>query len=164
MDKDEKLWDIANVVDEKTPTYYTDMYKAWETKEQLELGKEVMWSSGGKTYVKTYTYTGTSTGSWSYTGVWFKPTAVRIQANMIESPSSSSDWSADGVSNGCQYDYWSSGTFVRSYRDNRIIYIPNNGNTTLKAATLTSMDSDGFTLNFTTNNALSAQFIITCWG
>jgi len=33
----EKLGNIKNVVDESTPTYYTDMYKAGETKEQLEL-------------------------------------------------------------------------------------------------------------------------------
>jgi len=160
----EKLGNIKNVVDESTPTYYTDMYKAGETKEQLELWKEVRWASESKVYSNSYLYTGTSTGSWSYTWVWFKPKVVRIQANLVESQGWSSDGTANWTMNACQYDYWSSGVYIKSYRNNRLVYIPNNGNTTLKAATLTSMDADGFTLNFSTNNALNAEFIITCWG
>ena len=89
---------------------------------------------------------------------------MRIQANLIDSLGGSSDGTSTLTDDGCQYDYWSSGTFIRSYRNNRLVYIPNNGNTTLKAATLTSMDADGFTLDFTSNNTPNAQFIITCWG
>lgn len=41
LDTSDKLKEPSSVIDEKDSNYYTDVYSPGETKEQLELGKEV---------------------------------------------------------------------------------------------------------------------------
>lgn len=63
MEKDDKVQDIGIVsIDESFAPYYTDTFKPWETKEQLELGREVR--NNSPTYPPTITcwvYTTTAT-------------------------------------------------------------------------------------------------------
>lgn len=45
MDKSDKLEVWNTIIDEKSKTYYDNTYLPWETKEQLELWKQVLWST-----------------------------------------------------------------------------------------------------------------------
>lgn len=42
--KSDTLKETSNVIDESTPSYYSDVYSPWETKEQLRIWFEVEWS------------------------------------------------------------------------------------------------------------------------
>ena len=76
---DEKVKLPDNIINESLPSYYSDIYSPWETKEQLELGKEVKWSAGWFK-VKCWQTTISTTGTLSITWLGFRPKFIRFQA------------------------------------------------------------------------------------
>ena len=76
---DEKVKLPDNIINESLPSYYSDVFTPWETKEQLELWKEVK-GSAGWFKVKCWQTTISTTGTLSITWVGFKPKFIRFQA------------------------------------------------------------------------------------
>ena len=86
MKIDEWLWfDNQNKwvieIKQEPLNYYTDMYEAWQTKQQLEIWREVKWNVWW--WSKTLTFTRlASVGTWvqNFTWFWFTPTDYLIKA------------------------------------------------------------------------------------
>jgi len=138
LDKDDKLPEITNPVQEDTEVYYTDMYKAWETKEQLRIWQEVAWSAWWWSF---YVWNTTITATWSkaVTWVWFQPGLVTF-AVADWSWSASFTWvGAMTTTTQNALNNTNSGTSTAD-----CIYYHNPVKT---RAQYTSMDSDWFTIN-----------------
>lgn len=142
---DEKVKLPDNTIDESLPSYYSDVFSPWETKEQLELWKEVKWSSGWLK-VKCWQTTINTTGTLSITWVGFKPKFIRFQA--VDGNFSWSHMETDSFSwykNGLRmYKPWGTLTFdttnyaAELYRDSGGTYV---------TVDFSSFDTDGFTIN-----------------
>ena len=162
LESQTKVWEKIETIYPETlevPTY--DYGNSQNTLDyNIALRNKPSWNI----FCKFYLYTWTTTWNWSYTWVWFKPKYVRIQATLAVSPH---PWSSDGCTSSPNWDaiyhYYSSWWDI-SIVNNRIIKIFDDWRITQKAAKFISFDNDWFTLEFTTNNANNAQFIITCYG
>lgn len=104
--------------------------------------------SGG-TQIVTGTFSISSTGSLSITGVGFQPGLVYIQALPADSTTTYSIGFGYGDSSLNQIATYTNTSAVANSQS-VIIYVINTAATTLAQAALTSMDVDGFTLNVTT--------------
>ena len=68
MDKNDKLQEINTTMSDESNKYFSDVFTPGETKEQLEIGKQVKGSTGGgKFWIQEYEHT-TGVGSFSFTG------------------------------------------------------------------------------------------------
>jgi len=77
MEKSDKLDEWTSIIKEDSNTYYDNTYLPWETKEQLRVWKEVIWSSWGNVYATTIQQNITSTTSITIT-CWFTPTYIKL--------------------------------------------------------------------------------------
>lgn len=162
--KDEKDTESVKVDSQSTselPSTSTADYSYGFNQEQLE-AQAIRGISSGKTWTSgVVTRLGTAgTGNWSVTGVGFKPSLLLVKGFYAADSNGGgfSDGSAIPGSDGsCLVVYNASVT----YETNRVISVISGAGTTRQKARLSSMDSDGFTLNFTTS-AADAQYIFTC--
>lgn len=150
LEKNDKINEINTTIIEDITPYYTDVFSPWETKQQLELWKEVKnidtwwkfycWNSSNKNW-----HIWTQIISW----IWFKPKMVSITAVYA----TSSWWSIS---------YWQSNINLNQFS----IYSMSNPNAWATSYTswniincdwqyswnwsaiLTSLDNDWFTLNW----------------
>jgi hypothetical protein len=133
------------------------MYKAWETKEQLELWKEVRGSSWWQYYPWSSSRTAVQwTWTQAITGVWFQPKMITIQAVYAATWWQISFWHASTTANDyCVYmSTWSA--WATSYNPARIIDVWS------ARAEFTSMDTDWFTINWT-SATVDCNFIFQCF-
>mgnify|MGYP007125369886 CR=1 FL=1 len=152
MDDKVKLPDTN--IDESLPSYYSDIYSPWETKEQLEIGKEVKGSTWSGNIAIWYGSRASGSGTWTQaiTGVWFTPKLILIQAVYAANEGATSEWQATSITNEyCNYTYNTSGGYYQwaSYDASKIIFIQNYTGS-VSRAWISSFDSDGFTLDWTT--------------
>ena len=138
------------VFDEKDPVYLEN-FQYWQTERKLRIGIEVEWTaSSSQPVIGTASRTSWEwTGTQSITWIWFTPKLVKIMAVR-----SASDWSGymsvgSGTWPSNEFSFyvspWASAwTWITDYSTTRIIYTAN------WRAELQSMDSDWFTLNWTT--------------
>jgi hypothetical protein len=134
--------------------------------ERINTVSQTRGSDGGGTYYcGSSSRSSGSTGSQAITGVGFTPKMIVVQAVYAASDGSMSIGHATSPSGEfVVYQYNTNGVYYSgfSYVSGRIIYIQNpTGGTS--SAELTSMDSDGFTLNWTgvSNNV---NFMFQCYG
>ena len=135
MDKiTDKIEIPDNVIEEPANNYFSDVFSPWETKEQLEIGKEVKGSIGWN-YASWYGSRLSSAWIWQVTiPVWFTPKLVKIRAVYASGEWAWSEWTYNGTWDGiCTYFYnqnWSYYT-GSSYDTTKVLYIRDwNGNTT----------------------------------
>lgn len=159
-DKDDKLKEVNYSINEKENSYYTDTYAPGETKEQLRIGHEVKGDVGSKFWIQEYEHTA-GVGSFSFTGAWFKPKAVKFFTMYPWNGQTATFGFGFGTALQQRgYDLYESGS--------AIIGTVRNGSSAIasynavqnnhKVATITSFDDDGVTLNFTTS--VGSMFIV----
>lgn len=142
---DEKISLPSTNIDESLPSYYSDVFSPWETKEQLEIGKEVKWSTWGLK-VKCGQTTISTTGTLSITWVGFQPKFIRFQA-----VDWSNSWSNCDIDSFSWYHNWlrmwkswwtmyfdQTTRAAELYRDSGGLYV---------TVDFSSFDTDGFTIN-----------------
>lgn len=101
-------------------------------------------SSTITTKIGTFQTIVATTGSLSITGIWFTPSMVRVYTG-VNSTSDSSATSSSSVF-GTSFDH----IFVAWYNHTNILNIRDSGVAVI-IANFISMDTDGFTINVTTN-------------
>lgn len=131
--------------EEKTDNSSTSGYSYWRTKRKLRVGLEVEGSSGGG--VKVGNWTRNSTWTLSVTGVWFKPSSLRIVASIVGISWGVSDWVTDWNTSR-SVNWFNNPTSPAVETTANLVYANWSGSGTT-VANLVSFDSDGFTLNFT---------------
>lgn len=142
---DEKISLPSTNIDESLPSYYSDVFTPWETKEQLELGKEVK-GTAGWFQVKCWQTTISTTWTLSITWVGFKPKFIRFQA-----VDWSNSWSNCDIDSFSWYHNWlrmwkswwvmyfdQTNNAVQLYRDSGSLYV---------IVDFSSFDADWFTVN-----------------
>lgn len=107
------------------------------------------------------TFTKTTTGSVSVTGLSFQPKFIKL--SLMISATTGSFFTAEGAADGTsQYSYGAAGTTApgmsRWSVTTSCMNVRNVSGTSIVVATFTSFNSDGFTLNFTTADAAAGTF------
>lgn len=143
--KDSNKWLEAQK--EKDLDYYTDMYEAWQTKQQLVIGREVKPTTLWWSNYKIWSFTITTTGNKVITWVWFQPKIVELVG---------SDWINNMsiwkfTSSSSQRVVWANNAADESWSsDSNCLRVKVWVNNTIAAAV--SLDTDGFTINVTSNS------------
>lgn len=135
----------ANKWEIDLPELETSDYSYWASQEPLNAEYQVRWISNIsiKSWSITFTW---STWNKSVTGIWFKPKTVQLNASANGIARWISVGTADDWQTGqCVYQYWDSALDANS-----IIKLRNSSATPTHEAQLVSMDTDGFTVDFTT--------------
>ena len=118
--------------------YYTDMYSAWQTKQQLVIWREVKGNLSWNTYVWYFT----SNWTWIHTiTIWFKPSLVTFTYNNV-----TQNWMwnwAMTSSSQFAFDY-NSKTSIST----QCIYCRNSWWTAVSRAIFSSMNNDWFSIDF----------------
>lgn len=128
-------------------TYWNDTAP---TDSVFSVGTAIQTNNNAETYVtylfaeqsgfsKFGSYSGDGTSSNAITGLGFEPSVVLTKRN-----DSSEDWALH-------------------YNDGGTVYFVEPNNTDARGAALLSMDSDGFTLNSSTQNASGGTYIYAAW-
>ena len=142
---DEKISLPSTNIDESLPSYYSDVFSPWETKEQLEIGKEVKWSTGGLK-VKCGQTTISTTGTLSITWVGFQPKFIRFQA-----VDWSNSWSNCDIDSFSWYHnwlrMWKSWWTMYFDQTTRAAELYRDSGGTYVTVDFSSFDTDGFTIN-----------------
>jgi hypothetical protein len=158
INKNDILKEPNNIIDYKDNKYYTDVFTPWETKEQLEIGKEVKGSTGWL-YYSNISLRSSWTWAQAITGVGFKPKMIKIKAYK-SSGYVVSEWTATPTNSNSFSSYESGWNMFITYGWN-IIYLIDGSNAS--SCTVSSFDSDGFTLNWTLVQ-IATNFIYECYG
>ena len=113
--------------------------------------------SGGFKVGTIGTATFATTGEKAITGVGFQPSFIQIYAN-FDTPAPGAARISTGVSDGTTTRSWGLAVDAPSsissrYNSSTIVNIRNEANSSQLVVNLTSLDSDGFTLNVATANA-----------
>ena len=155
LDKNDKITEIETVINEKIEPYYTDIYSPWETKEQLRIWKEVTWTIGTQT--KIIIVQNSTLWSISYTWLWFKPTTIEA------------DFYCQNWSNSCFWHWYYSWWIYKTYQvywwwsSSPWSYIASwqNAGWYIQAS-VTSLDKDWFTINYTWSTPPTIDIIFKC--
>src|SRR5258708_15871656 len=112
----------------------------------------------------------TSTGNVSYTGVGFLPKLLNLYTTLATGTGSMSPYIGYGTSSSAR---WSASTAAikganalayRMYDSTKIVRITTESAGNFLTADLVSLDSDGFTLNWTVVQASGFPFNFNCFG
>lgn len=148
-------------IGEKVETIYpetieTPTYDYWTSQNTLDYNiairnKPSAW--GGQYYTGfIQRLSSAGTGAYSITWIWFSPKLVKITASYSANPWQVSIWTS---ANACIFiSTWSSG--VSSYNNARIIDVWSS------RASFTSLDSDWFTLNWT-SMGVTVDILYECY-
>ena len=124
------------------------------------------WTGGSSVLAKAGSFTGSgSTGNQAVTGVGFQPKVVLFRYNMLGTDTSSSDSTIGfgvGVSSSDRRvagDYSNNGLTTSSHaaynQSSYVIYTPGGSS----KADFVSLDSDGFTINWSAASSMSVQYL-----
>lgn len=131
----------------------------WNSQDQLVPGLHYPIQQSGWLYYSNISLRSSGTWAQTITGVGFKPKMIKIKAYKW-SGYVVSEWTATPTNSNSFSSYESAGNLFVTYGGN-IIYLIDGSNASY--CTVSSFDSDGFTLNWTLVQ-ISTNFIYECYG
>jgi len=159
IDKNDKLSEVNNTLNESEEPYYNSVYQPWQIKEQLTPWLEVKkenttpyapswFQDNDTTWVSAYSW-------WNFTiTTWFRPSRIDIKATRPPSNEWASTWTAIidadwNIENWCIYLDWS---FTNVWKtDWSAIWLIKQA-TSFTTLSVTAVSDTGFTLNVSNNN------------
>ena len=144
---------VENIEVVKIETIQTPDYSYGQSQNTLDANIALRNKNSGGIAI-WYSSRASGSGTWTQaiTGVGFTPRLILIQAILAASEGATSEWQATSITNEyCNYTYNTSGGYYQwvSYDASKIIFIQNYTGS-VSRAWISSFDSDGFTLDWTT--------------
>lgn len=155
IDTSDKLKDLSTTLSEWTEQYFTDVFSPWETKEQLEVWREVKGDIKitKNSAVKNITQSAFTTVS--YTGLWFTPKLLQANAYAASGANGSfSYWTYfNWITNAFNWYAWGTASIGWNIAS---VQSP----TAFISASVVSLDSDWFTIQYTWSWAITMNLIV----